>query len=286
MVQRRIKQIINLSVSYIFKWLVDIRLIKIQALGSSKTASDLIVSLTSYGRRVNSEIVYYTIVSLLNQTMQPKMIVLWLDYDHWNNDCLPPKLFQLIKKGVTIKYCQDMKSYKKLIPSLKAFSNCTILTVDDDVIYPKDFVEVLYNAHEQYPTRVICGRGAVITTDMTGCICNYVDWQDADSWKEYKYLVPIGVGGILYPPKSLHEDACRDDLFMRFAPNADDLWFWVMQYLNGTRQMVVQPRGHYLSFDALYQFFHKGSALTHSNAKQGMNDVQLKQILDYYSIEL
>ena len=71
----------------------------------------IIVSLTSYGRRVES-VVYYTLVSLLKQRLMPDKIVLWLDNDNWCDNNLPPKISKLKQYGVDILYCKDIRSYK------------------------------------------------------------------------------------------------------------------------------------------------------------------------------
>ena len=39
-------------------------------------------------------------------------------------------------------------------------------------------------------------------------------------------------------------------------------------------------------FDDLYQYFHKGSALTHFNYGENKNDVQLGKILEYYHTQI
>lgn len=102
----------------------------------------VIVSLTSYGRRV-SAVLPYTIYSLLRQTYKPDVIILWLDYDSWNERNLPSSIRKLQKYGLTIKFCNDIKSYKKLIPTLKLYPDEIIITVDDDIYYKKNMVERL-----------------------------------------------------------------------------------------------------------------------------------------------
>ena len=61
----------------------------------------VIVSLTSYGRRVG-EILPFTVISLLRQTYKPDLVLLWLDDEHWNDGNLPFILKRLKKKGLTI----------------------------------------------------------------------------------------------------------------------------------------------------------------------------------------
>lgn len=283
---RRLSQMINVIISYCYKWSIDLGFRRIHSLRKTERNPQIILSLTSYGRRTKTSVVYYTLVSLLNQTLQPDRIVLCLDREKWNIDNIPDKLKSLLQYGVDIEFCKDVKSYTKLIPCLKKYPNDILITVDDDIIYPSNLIETLYSCHQEFPTCIVCGQGSLIEKKSDGKIMNYNDWKGALSRQFYKLLLPLGVKGVLYPPHSLYKDVINEELFMKLAPNADDLWFWMMGYLAGTKQMVIKVSKPYLSFDALYQFLHKGSALTHSNSKQNMNDVQLKAILKQYSIEL
>ena len=47
--------------------------------------------------------------------------------------------------------------------------------------------------------------------------------------------MPIGYGGVLYPPHTLFHEVQNRDLFLRLTPRADDLWFKAMSYLAGTQ---------------------------------------------------
>ena len=67
--------------------------------------------------------IHYTLYSLLNQTVKPDEVVLWLAKEQFpnGNDDIPPAVLDLQKNGLTIKWCEDLRSYKKLIPSLKEY---------------------------------------------------------------------------------------------------------------------------------------------------------------------
>lgn len=241
------------------------------------------VSLTSYGRRVES-VVYYTLVSILKQTVRPQRIVLWLD-DSWSFERLPSKLQGLQKYGVEFNFCKDIKSYKKLIPSLNTSADLPIVTIDDDVMYEPKFLESLYKSYLEDPLKIHCTHALKPILKDINHFDTYVKWQDYDNNLQSGYVFPIGEGGILYPPNSLHKDVTNIDLAMSLCPNADDIWFWIMALKNGTKHKVVNLKKTFYSFDALYQYFHKGSALTHSNAKENKNDIQLKNIIAYYDLK-
>lgn len=274
---------------YIYKSLVDLHIIKIPCLTPKKSAG-LIVSLTSYGRRVSTNVVFYSIVSLLRQERQPCRIVLWLADEEWNNNTLPSKLLELEKKGLEIRYCKDIKSYKKLIPSLKENSGLPIVTVDDDVIYSKDTVKIFEKEHQRFPHDILCfvARYPVI---KGGIPQGYAEWDDSlitpfKDGMSGRLLFPVGVGGVLYPADALAADVIDEAVFMNCCPSADDIWFWFCGLRNNTTKRYIVKSGKDVSFDALYQYLHRGAALTHSNCALHQNDAQIKRLFEYYHYKI
>ena len=267
---------------FLYKWLVDLRILSIPQLNSS---SNLIISLTSYGRRVGKDVVYYTIVSILRQSVQPSKIILWLAEDEWNDSTLSKRLLSLKEKGVLIKYCKDIRSYKKLIPTLKDYPNNDIMTIDDDIIYNKDSIKRVLDTHKRHPNAIIsmCTADPII---VNGIPNKYNEWKEHSTSACGFLLFPIGYGGIYYPKGCLHSDIMKDELFMELCPAADDIWFWFCGLLNGSEKIFV-PKSHTdYSFDALYQYFHKGSALTHSNRLEHANDKQFRDLFEHYHAKI
>ena len=244
----------------------------------------LIVSLTSYGRRVKS-VLPFTIISLLRQTYKPDMIILWLDSDNWNDDNLPKKLVKLKQYGLTIKYCKDLKSYKKLIPALEMFPNDIIVTCDDDIFYKKDMLERLMKEYEKDPTRIYVHRAHRLKFSERGELLPYNDWENEISGVAGNLVFPTGVAGCLYNRSLLYKDICREDLFMKLAPKADDVWFFFMEVLQRTPRYVLPYRGYiYIPLDGFYQYFHKEASLAASNCKESQNDVQIRNVMNYYHL--
>ena len=245
----------------------------------------VIISLTSYGRRV-SKILPYTIISLLRQTYKPDMIVLWLDSDNWNDDNLPKRLVKLKQYGLTIKYCKDLKSYKKLIPALEMFPNDIIVTCDDDIFYKKDMLGRLMKEYEKDPTRIYAHRAHKLKFSEGGELLPYNDWENQVSGVAGNLVFPTGVAGCLYKRSLLYKDICREDLFMKLAPKADDVWFYFMGLLQHTSRYVLPYQGDIcIPLDGFYQYFHRNASLAASNCKESQNDVQIQKVMDYYSIK-
>ena len=242
------------------------------------------VSLTSYGRRV-AAVLPYTIISLLRQTYKPDRIVLWLDDEHWNDNNLPALLKRLKAHGLTVKYCKDIRSYTKLVPALEAYPNDIIITFDDDVFYRKDSVKRLMEAFLNNPTCIYAHIAHRLTFTENGTLRPYNAWEMNVSGVNTREIFPTGVGGCLYNRSLLHGDVCREDLFMRLAPQADDVWFFFMEVLQGTDRVVLpslQAIG--IGVDAFYQYFHKDSCLSNTNCKESQNDPQIRAVMEHYNL--
>lgn len=245
----------------------------------------VIVSLTSYGRRVGS-VLPFTIMSLLRQSYKPDMIILWLDNDNWNDEKLPKSLKRLKKYGLTIRYCEDLKSYKKLIPTLEEFPDDIIITCDDDLYYRHYVVKDLVDAYRQNPSNIHVQNAHIIQLDRKGEILPYDKWTMDVSGKTDRNVFPTGGSGCLYRKNLLYKDICNDKLFMSLSPKADDVWFFFMAFLNGTNASVL-PKKHnrYIPLDNFYQYFHKNANLSSSNVKENQNDVQIQSIIKHYGID-
>jgi hypothetical protein len=193
---------------------------------------ELIISLTSYPARFGT--LHLTLACLLDQTVAPDRIILWVAQNDFG--ALPRRVRDLEQRGLEVRACDDIRSFKKLLPALKAFPDAYIATADDDVYYPNDWLEILINACSD---RVIaCHRAHRIKRRSDGRVAPYLEWdfivQVENSQRPSSDLVPTGVGGVLYPPQSL--DPCVSDrqLFQRLSPDGDDLWFFWCGRLTGT----------------------------------------------------
>lgn len=280
---KKINNLGNALKGYVYKWLVDLHLLNVPHL---KGSCDIVVSLTSYGRRVADGVVYYTLVSLLRQKVQPTRIILWLADCEWKDETLPKRIKELKEKGVEVRYCKDIRSYKKLIPTITLCSNCSIMTVDDDIIYANDTLELIWKEHLMNPSAIICFN-AYTPLIENGIPVHYSRWCGSlPLLNKDTIIFPVGCGGTLYPPGSLHNDVLREDLFMVLCPLADDIWFWFCGLLNETEKVFIKKHSSDFSFDALYQYFHRGSALTHSNRFECANDKQFKVLFDHYCVSI
>ena len=243
--------------------------------------SHIIVSLTTYGKRVHE--VYLTIETLMQQTLMPNKIILWLNKDHFSDENIPISLKKLQNRGLLIEYCKDVRSYTKIIPALIKYPDEVIITVDDDMLYPRNMVENLVNSYKQNPELIHFRRGHRMKFDDSGQLQNYINWYwDISDSNIDKLNFPTGVGGVLYPPQSLHKDTTNKELFLKLAPAADDVWLKAMAILQGTLSKKVFTHNMNKKEDYLINGGEDEIALFHSNITQ--NDVQLKAVFDHYNL--
>ena len=249
-----------------------------------KQKQELIVSLTSYPDRMYD--IHYTIYSLFKQSLKPNKIILWLGEDQFPNrdKDLPKKVLEFIKHGLIIKYVKDLRSYTKLIPTLKEYPNDLILTADDDIFYPQDWLEKLYNCWKNNKNYIICHRAHRILIKEEK-IMPYSSWEkmlNINTPSFYNFLT--GVGGVLYAPNVFYKDFFNEKLFMELTPQNDDIWFWAMAVLNDTKIKIVDDPINILTYINPEKEigFNNDITLTSSNVQQSQNDIQLNKVLTYY----
>ncbi len=244
----------------------------------------LIVSFTSYPDRMYN--IHYTVYSLLNQTKKPDMVILYLAADEFPNGeaDLPDKLLKFKEYGLTIKWCKNLKSYKKLIPALIEFPDDIIVTADDDIYYEKDWLYKLYNSYLKNPEYIHAHRCHKITFE-DNTIRPYNKWKMCidDNSADFINFCTTG-GGVLYPPNSLHKDVQREELFLKLAPDADDIWFYTMAILNNKKIKVInKPYNNikYVNPERELGIYDENTLYRKGNGTGG-NDIQLNNIFEYY----
>ena len=255
--------------------------------GVNTSARDekVVITLTSYPKRIGT--VYKVINTLLNQTYKPDMVVLWLAPEQFPNkeNDLPEGLLALRQYGLSIDWYRDIKSFKKLIPALKKYPDALLVTADDDIYYPPDWLEKLVVAHGKYPKCIVCHGAHRIRFDKDGLLLPYRKWKFGvyNCTPSQDVFVTCGAGA-LYAPGVLHSDVTNESLFSELCPYADDIWFWAMAILNDTSIKVVDR--HVKRIYAIYETDNSSALATLNMMEGNRNDEQLASILKCYPIIL
>jgi hypothetical protein len=235
----------------------------------------VVVSLTTIPSRIKK--VNLTIRSILNQTKKPKKVLLWLPINL--KEKIPNSLRKLEKGLFEIRFADWDSSHLKLIESIKAFPEDNIITIDDDLMYPPEFLELLYLEHLKYPKDILANQAREIRFSDQKSPLAYIEWEHIYTQpKNPKYIMPLGVFGVLYPPKCLDEQVFDVELFKKLAPKADDLWFKAMSLLKNTVSRVTdkKPRPPVLILGT------QKIALKRTNKLQDYNRLQWIQLTEKF----
>ena len=254
------------------------------SLNSQKRNNHIVVSLTSFPPRFST--LHYTLKSILNQTMKPDRLLLYLSKEEVKDESeLPLSILDLKKNGLQIIYVDDnLKPHKKYYYAMQHYPDSLIITIDDDVIYDKNLVADLYNSFLKYPSAVSSRRVHKIACDGYKDLLPYNNWH-----YEYKKettpsheLVSTGIGGVLYPPKLLPAETFNADKIKELCLNADDIWLKFMELKNNIPVVWVKSkRVHPLSIKGAQK-----DSLQKNNYHENQNDKYIIALQNYYGINL
>lgn len=245
---------------------------------------NVVVSLTSFGSRIYD--VHLAIESIMQGTVKPNSIILWLSEEEFKGKTLPKTLELQMKRGLHVEYTKDIRAYTKLIPSLMKYPEDCIITIDDDAIYEYDIVERLVASYQKNPDAISACRIHKVILDENNKPVSYLDWEWGvrEIANDSPLYFPTGVGGVLYPPHCFSKEVFNQQVFMEKCPFADDVWFYAMRLLNNTPVAQVytgRPSGYYWelpssSINAL--------SSTNTDVNKCENDYQLEVLFDYYDL--
>lgn len=156
------------------------------------------LSLTSYGRRL--EEVHHSIQSILNNTMKPNKILLTVYKDDVEKALNNNTLIDWIEKDIVTLLIapENLKNHLKYWYAMRSFSDYPLITVDDDVEYPKNLVIKLYDAWKTNPSMVsACG---IKEADFNKPINDWILRPVSDSHAPSLNLYAEGIDGVIYPP--------------------------------------------------------------------------------------
>jgi hypothetical protein len=129
-------------------------------------------------------------------------------------------------------------------------------------------------------------RAHRVSFDKLGNILPYNSWE-----YQIQKVQPsfnnffTGVGGVLYPPHSLYKDVTKQEIFLRLAPNADDVWFWAMAIKNGTKINVINSSFKTICINPERELGITGEfTLAQLNVREGGNDPQLAAVIKEFNL--
>lgn len=233
-----------------------------------------VVSLTSHGPRLAR--VHLTLESIAAGRCRPGRLVLWLDAEQQGQP-LPATLRRLQARGLEIGYVQPgerLGPHTKYYPYVRSLPRHMrpLVTADDDILYPPDWLERLWHAHRAQPARIHCVRAWQLRLDEAGRIAPYARWPRCDHTQASALNFATGVSGVIYPPAFLDHLREAGGAFLACCPRADDIWLHVNALRVGMPVQQIGPAPlHYPEVLGA-----RRTALHKSNVRTLGNDAQIQ----------
>ena len=246
-----------------------------------KRYQKIIVSLTSYPKRIGT--VFLTIETLMRQSVKPDEIILWLAESQFPNGIadLPENLLRLQKRGLTIRFCDDLRSHKKYYYALREYAKELVILADDDMFYPRDTIQKLLKMHKMWPDDICCMTAQVMEPGFRSVPSLWRNSRLDEHELQHTDRIQAFTGsGTLIPPNAIPDEAFDKDVFQRICPHADDLWVTFMAHKNGTKITTMRT---WRPFPICIYGTADGS-LYYINGEGKQNNIQWQNLLDYYGV--
>lgn len=241
---------------------------------------NVVVSLTSYPQRFPT--LHLCLESLFHQSIQPNKIVLYV----YNKDLpLPNSVIQYENQGLLIKSVnEDLKSHKKYFYAMQEYHDDIVITVDDDMIYPPQLIEMLLSSYQRFPNAISAGRAHGIRLSDNGSLLQYLDWDwEIDYYNIPSYhLLATGVGGILYPPHCLISEVFNVSSIKKYCLYQDDIWLKCMELLSKVPVTLIKQNSQHPP--GIPNVYTKGLYL--ENKLNGGTDKAINAVFQAYSINI
>lgn len=222
-----------------------------------------VVSLTSFGVRART--VAFTLESIAQGAVLPSRLILWLDEPALLENP-SPMIRRLQRRGLEVLPTENLGPHKKYYPFVasQATFPVPLVTADDDVLYPRDWLALLMARYRAAPESVHCYRARVVAL-VDGHFAPYQTWQECTTVEPSHRHFSIGMAGVLFPPVVLEELRRRGDTFRQSCPRTDDIWLNLQAQRVGARVRQVHAQPEYFMLLPGTQ----KSGLLHENVEGG-----------------
>ncbi len=235
----------------------------------------IIVSIATMAGRQKS--LKRTLKSLLTQKHSSFKIIIWISNDDYQ--AINKALRKYGRYGITLRRANpNLGSFNKYHHIALEEQTLPIVTADDDIIYPRNWLTTLETSARRYPEEIVGLRGIVITKNDKNGVSEYVTWKRAEVSSSHDLLVLNTGAGTFYPAKTFNQESIQNYDFLRVSPTGDDLWMFALAVQNRKRRRIADVAVREIIPATLRQ----KNSLWSVNVGESRNDTQFKQILKYF----
>lgn len=196
---------------------------------------DLILSLTTWKKRINDQSLKYVIYTMLKQKTSAKYkVVLVLSTDEFPDKNIPAWIYELDKVCDWFELLwtkENTRAYKKYFPVRRKYPDENICPLDDDSPLHDNFVETFTNLLKNNPGRMIIGT-------------NHFQQNTSHTIQCVRY------GAACFRPDSLYD--LDEFVGRKYFGEHDDEFFSLLSVLNATKSVRVDIH-KYIDVNAFQQ---------------------------------
>lgn len=255
---------------------IKYKLLKINPQPLSYDKERPIISLTTFPARINT--IWLVLLSMFYQTYRPSKILLILTQEEFpeGKSSLPESVRRMEKLGVEIIFQPfNLKPHNKYYYALSHVKDQNVITIDDDLFYWSNTIELLMNMHKKYPI-CICANKALKIINKDNEILYDVPMPNSGGHS----LMAQGVCGVLYPSLCYRPEMFDKDKIKSLCLGNDDNWLKVQEILAGIKVITGEYYPHPLVIMKSQRI-----ALWHKNIS-GKSLMITKQLLKHYQIDI
>ena len=247
-----------------------------------------VITLTAISGRLEG--LFKTIDSILKQSLTPASINLFISEEPYlvdegfnENDVL---LKDLYEKGVNIYFTENIGPYRKQVPIIKLLrekgypEETIFITIDDDVIYPKDTISALVSNISKTDT-VTSYRGREIQLENSAIATYKKFTKPIENISAFN--LGTGKNGIAYKLKYFPKNG-ENYVGSLIAPTADDIWCKWVTGVYCIETTILEPAS---AFDKTKDFEETAPenkvGLFHVFNAKGRNDIAIEAMEIYFS---
>ncbi|UFH59366.1 glycosyltransferase family A protein [Sulfurovum mangrovi] len=188
----------------------------------------IIISCTSTKNRLN--FLYYMLISLQKQTLQPDLIYINLSKQPYLFDEGISTLPDWLKNNekVIVNFVENTGPYRKLNPLFEknlVKDDDLIITADDDILYGENWIKNLVKESDRNPKDIVCCRARKMQKNIFGKYTNYSMWSLINKTHKQINILPTNGAGTVFKKSFLDIQFLLDKKYLNIAPTTDDLWF-------------------------------------------------------------
>lgn len=236
------------------------------------SSSRTIVSMTSHGNRIGT--CHLALESIGCAAKKPGRLILWLDEPETIQN-LPKHLTRMRERGLEIFQSSKIGPHSKYYPCLEIAqqTESLLVTADDDMLYPADWLLQLLRTNAASPNTFIGYRARRIGIEKNQ-IASYASWDLVRDVNPGHTVFVTAVAGALHPYSMISALLEAGESFRQHSIRADDIWVNNVALRNGirARQVFSSPK-HFRLIPRTTE-----SSLEQVNVHQGGNDRMLSHV--------